>query len=358
MTGTERRFLKIWIALTVLAGIALYLSWVASLLIVVIVTAPLGILLVWTPTIWLYLTPAFVLYALLRLALRKRPVPRWAMAVVACAVVAGAGFTIPTLANREIEARADRIMAADMGEEPMIAPVESIALLVERRSFYPRCSEQCQRLLFSGLATAVVQGSLDALAGPAVARERVVRHRIVPIATGCDNRLLQASHADRSEFKGAYPAPLLWEKLDDLAKAGRCFRSDWSNDARADLYLVHDYGYRGDPSAAPRFDFRLVKFAAPQFCAVWRRDGDRLVPVLRRTRLTVRKLQVPLAVDPPDEFPFGFTPGGWKFGTPEQRGREPIAGLMRPWLRNDLRLSGLGRDRPPEIVIGGERPRD
>ncbi|HEX8262761.1 MAG TPA: hypothetical protein VF547_07800, partial [Allosphingosinicella sp.] len=205
--------------------------------------------------------------------------------------------------------------------------------------------------------TTVVQGSLGVLESPARTRERVIRHRIVPIAAGCDNSLLNASFADRSEWPGPPPPPYLWDMLAELAAKGRCFRSDWSHDGRADIYLVQEYGF---PSAAPkpaRFDLRLVKFDPPQRWAVLRRQGGRLIPIVRRTRLVVRKLAVPLTFSPPEEFA-SFRPGGWGVGSQEIRGREQFQGLMRPWLRNDLRLAGLGRNRPADIVVEGRRGRD
>lgn len=355
MSRGELRILKIWLAVTALAGISLFLGWIVILLLFLLITAPLAVLIHVTPTIWMYLTPGLLLYALLRLALRRRPVPRWVMGCTAGALVIAAGIAVPTLANREIERRAERIMAADMGNEPLLAPVRSIALLDD--GLAPRdgkCWDQCQRLLFSGLATTVVQGNIGVLANPASTREPVVSHRIVPIATGCDNSLLQASHADDSEWPGPPPPPYLWEKLEELEAQGRCFRSDWSNDARADIYLVREYGFGPHRPDPPRFDLRLVRFDPPRRWAVLRRDGERLVPIVRRTQLTVAKLAVPLAFKPPEEFN-GFEPGRWSIRIPEQRGREEIEGLMRPWLKNDLRLAGLGRNRPVDIVVEGKR---
>lgn len=149
-------------------------------------------------------------------------------------------------------------MRDDLGGEPRLAPVGSIAILVDRGLGSPRgeCWDDCQRLLFSGLASAVVQGPLDALRDPERSPFPVVRHSLMPIERRCDNRLLKGMYADQSEWRGPPPPPYLWDRLDDLVVRGRCFRSNVGRDARADLYFVTDHDY--DPSVTGRelYDFR------------------------------------------------------------------------------------------------------
>ncbi|HEX8263526.1 MAG TPA: hypothetical protein VF547_11685, partial [Allosphingosinicella sp.] len=143
MTNAELWALKIWLVVTVLAGISLFFGLIVLLLIFGLVTIPLALLITLMPTVWIYLTPALLLYALLRLTLRRRPVRPWILAFGSAAVAAAAGFAVPTLANREIERRADRIMAADMGEEPLLAPVGTVALVDDGLGRDGKCWDQC-----------------------------------------------------------------------------------------------------------------------------------------------------------------------------------------------------------------------
>jgi hypothetical protein len=353
MTRAERRVLKTWLIVTALAAIPFFFLWFQFLLMVTIIGIPIALLLSFAPTVWLYLTAALLLYVPLRFAFARYAVSRKLLAAASALIALGAGIAVPILANRAAERRVDFIMAGDMGAPPSIAPVGTVALLADRgMGDDRRCWDRCQRLLFSGIAHAVLRGSRDALGDIRRSPVPLLRHAIVPISRGCDNAMLIGAHAAREEWQGRGPAPYLWEKLDDFAARGECFRSDETRDARADLYLVSTYNLDPDrrQRRSPRFDFRLVSIEPFQRREIFRRERDRLVPVMRRTQVSFNRLAVPLLITPPFSFDIA-TPGHWGYARREERGSPPTYdGMMGEWLRNNLRISGLGANRAAIVV--------
>lgn len=358
MAGAERRALTFWLILSALAAIPLFFGWLLILLIFTGIGIPAAMLLNLVPTVWLYVTVILLLYLLLRLAFRRVRVSRTLLAGVSSVITVGTGIAIPLLANREVERQVAAIMARDMGSEPLVEPVESVAILVDAGlgSTDGKCWDECQRLLFSGLARNVMHGSLDALSNLEQSPTPLVRHSIVPFDHGCDNTLLYGTRASREEWDGPPPVPYLWNKLADFAARGECFRSDRTRDARADLYLVRTYNF--DPErqrrGQPEFDLRLIPVERFQRREVFRREGGRLIPLMRRTQVRFSRLAVPLQITPPFTFDTHM-PGHWTYAGTEERGSPPTYnGMMRHWLRNDLRISGLGADRA-EVVVSARR---
>jgi hypothetical protein len=358
MTNGERRLLKAWLILTILAAIPFFLGWLLILLIFTGIGIPVVFLLEAAPTIWLYATTILLVYALLRWAARGTRLSRALLAGVAVAVAVAAGVAVPTLANREIGRRVAAILEGDMGAEPLLKPVGSVAILIDA-GLGPtdgKCSDECQRILFSGFAGSVFQASLDALPPPGRRKSPIMRHSIVPMELGCDNAMLIATYASEAEWNGPPPPPFLWEKLDDLAANGKCFRSDRSSDARADLYLVNDWNH--DPragSAKVLFKPTLLPLEPFRRREVLVRRGERLVPLMRRTQLHYARLAVPLRVSPPFEFDT-YEPGHWTYQRAVEVGTWPrYDGMMGHWLRNDLRILGLGKRREPDIVVEAHR---
>ena len=354
MTVAERRWLKVWLALCVLAAIPMFLGWILILLIFTGLGVPVALLLGIMPTLWLYATAASLLYVALRLALRRFDFSRKRLASLAAAMAIAVGVAIPSFANKAVDRRVSEIMADDMGREPLLAPVRSVAIFNDAGMGPPegKCWDECQRLLFSGFADTVLHGSLGTLSSRRAAGPPLVRHRIVPVEEGCDNAMLMATFAARADWSGPPPPPYLWEKLDALARQGKCFRSDRTRDPAADLYLVSNWNFdprRGtvrtgfNPTLRPIEPFRRRE--------IFVRRGGRLVPLMRRTELRFARLAVPLRVSPPFEFD-AYEPGHWSYGPWEQVGTGPTYDeMMGHWLRNDLRIRGLGTKRGPDNVV-------
>lgn len=364
MTRLERRLFKLWLAVTVLTAVRWFLGWIAVLLIFTGIGIPLASLLEVMPTVWLYATAFLLVYVPLRRTVQRPAFTPPVLAGLAAAIVVVFAFAVPLLANRLIERRAVAIMAGDMGAPPLIEPMDSVAILVDAGLGPPdgKCWDECQRLLFSGLARHVLHGSLDALGNLERSPTPLVRHSIVPFERGCDNALLYPTYASRAEWRGRPPPPLLWEKLADFAARRLCFRSDRTRDARADLYLVSTYNFdpRRQRRDYPLFDLRLAPIEPFQRREVFRRQNERLVPLMRRTQLTFSRLAAPLRLTPPFTFDT-HTPGHWTYRSTEQRGLPPSYDeMMGHWLRNDVRVTGLGGSEP--VVTDGRtqpaRPRN
>ena len=355
MTRLERRLLKLWLILTVAAAIRWFAGEIAFMLIFTGIGIPIVLLLEIVPTVWLYATTGLMIYLLLRRIPHKQP-SRGISAGVAAASVMALGFAVPQLANREVERRAAAVMAGDMGTQPLVEPVGTVAILDDYdRARNHKCWDECQRLLFSGLSRNVLVGSIDALRSAGGRSTPLVRHSIVPFERGCDNSMLVAARATSQEWTGAPPPPLLWEKLAEFGARRHCFRSDRARDARADLYLVHT----SNLSAASRgegqgyFDLRFLPLDRLQRQEVFRRENGRLIPLMRRTELNFSRLAVPLRLTPPFTFTM-FRPGHWTYESSEVLGRPPASdGMMGRWLKNDLRITGLGAT--PEVTVIGRR---
>lgn len=335
MHRAERLILKLWLAVTMVAAIAMFANGIVVLLVLLMITLPIALLILCMPTIWLYMTPAITLYAVLRLLPGAKRWPRTVSALLATLPIAAMGFAVPIHANRETDRRAAAIMAEDMGQVPQARPGGSVTYLVDRGLAANECWDECQRFLFTGTARSYTQGSLDALKSP----RPLTRHGMVPIAEGCDNKLLKATYADNAEVGNRLPPPFLWDKLPEFAARGLCFRSDSIRDARADLMFAETYNFDDPERLRTGFDWRLHAFEPFKRREIFRREGDRLVRILRRTELRYAHLSVPLAVTPPFTFDV-HTRGSWKRSGTVTRGGEAPVGMKR-WVTNDLTVKGL-----------------
>lgn len=363
MNRAERWVLRLWWLVTVLAAIALFMPVLILILLFGIITVPLAMLGLAAPTIWLYLTPSLLIYALLCRTPRIREAPRWLLAPAACALPLAVGFLVPALANQRLDARLERLMARDLGSVPRIEPVGTAAYLSSRPGGWDdsdrQCFDFCQRLLFTGLARAVIVGPAAAPALVNGARPpegapppSLTLHEIVPIASGCDNKLLAPVSADARDLPGEGPFPYLWGKLDDLAREGRCFRSRVVPSVAADVRFmdIHEDPHWMPPSTG--YDLRLVPTGAVARREVWLRRGGRQVPVLRRTRIGYQRIAAPLRLIVWTDFETG-RPGHWAYGSAAMTGVDAGYGEAR-FLANDLRVTGL--ERETRAVSPSSRP--
>lgn len=354
MTPVERRFAKGWLLTALGAAIATWFNGCLAVLMFFVLPIPFVILIFQAPGIILYFTATALIYIPLRMAFGKSRKRRLVIAGTSLSLVVGASWLVARLANDHIEAATARLLANDHGGPPQISPVDTIGIARNSfRDFNEKCSDECQRLLFSGLAKSVIQGDLDMLAGDGLNKARTIRHSIVQIEKGCDNGLLTPSYAVGAEWSGGLPPPRLWEKLEVLEEEGLCFRSDVQHGGMADIYLVDETKFSDHPSE--RFPYRLTLSPFDQFKRqrVLIRSGNELVTVMQRTSFNVSKIGQPLWLVAPFSFDI-FTPGHWMYAGWSQLGTKlPSDQMMGHWIRNDVRIKGLGHGR--EIVVTGRK---
>jgi len=338
VSRAERLILKLWLVASALAAIAMFLNSLVVLLILLTFTIPIALLIECMPTIWLYMTPAIAIYA----ALRALPgIKRWpgaALAPLAMIPAAVTGFAVPTIANRETDRRAAAVMAEEGGTEPRIPTGASVTYLVDEGLAMKECWDECQRFLFTGTARSYTMGTLDALTSPASSPTPLTRHRMAPITTDCDNKLLKATYASGAEVGDRRPPPSLWDKLPEFEAKGLCFRSDPTRDARSDFVFAEDYHFADPERTRTGFDWRLHPVDRLKRREIFQRQGDRLIRILRRTELHYTRLAVPLAISPPFTFDV-HTRGSWRRGSALKRGSEAAVGTQR-WVTNDLTVKG------------------
>ncbi len=171
----ERRLIWLWCITTGAAWAAIawgvFWWWIA-----LIVTIPFGFGAFFAPTLWLYLTPALLVWLLLRWRLRLGLYAAGAsMAVVAVGV--------PNVMNRQLEATLREAVASDSGNPVAIGDTGgAIAWLQGEDEPLPGadayCGYECLRFLITGRAQAVLIG--PALRGLPDPDRQYLRIHLVP----------------------------------------------------------------------------------------------------------------------------------------------------------------------------------
>jgi hypothetical protein len=133
----------------------------------------------------------------------------------------------------------------------------------------------------------------------------------------------------------------LWDKLDEFAERGKCFRSEATSDNRAGIYLIDQWNFDPNRRQAAVFNPSFVPIEPFRRRMVVRNDNGRLVPLMRRTKLSYSLLATPLQITPPFTFDT-HKEGHCTYSGTREVGIDPPVGPMRAWLANDLRIKGLG----------------
>lgn len=347
MHTLDRRFLQLWATVTAGAGCAIFLAPILVLLILSIIGIPLAMLLGILPGVWVYLTPTLALYGLLRVS-RRRARPLLLLVVAAIPPLA-AGFFVPLLANRATEERVGAILAQDHGEPPMLPRGLSIVYAVDRGLGSPdKCWDTCQRLLFSQTAASFAEVSLKHVPLLASLPKPVRRFSLGPIGTGCENSRMQGTYASEKEVGRIHPAPLLWDKLPQLARQGLCLHDDAVRDARPDVLVINRWNY--DPAFRGfRFDgsgWRLSLHPIAPFRrreVFRRRTPEGWTRLMRRTEVQYARLTAPLWLVPGFSFDTA-SPTHWQWRNQRTVG-SPIEHYQPTnWngiIANDLAVQGL-----------------
>lgn len=316
------------------------------LLLMSVIGIPLALLLNLLPGVWIYLTIALSIYALLRLVWREAS-PLW-MVMFAVIPSLAMGFFVPLLANKATEKRVTALLAQDHGEPPILPRGLSIVLAIDRGLGSPnKCWDTCQRLLFSQTASSFVEVPLDQLPMLASLPSRARRFSLGPIGKECNNTRLVASYASEEEVGNMHPPPRLWDKLPELAQQGLCVHDNEVRDVRSDVLVIDQKNY--DPA------FRAFRFDGPGWRLsfnpiepferreVFRRTQKGWTRLMRRTEVRYAQLSTPLWLVPGFTFDTS-TPTHWKWQNHRAVGRPIEIYIPTTWsgiLANDLSIRGL-----------------
>jgi hypothetical protein len=340
VSKTERWLLILWVAAifwTLLAFVFPSLSsTVVVILTMLMVTIPVAMLLLFFPTLALYMTAGAPIYFLLR---NKSRAVAFAAAF---AVVAVPAFTIPIWANRTLEAEVARLGQRNYGGPITLPAGKNLAYLYDYGEGFDwdvGCDEQCQRLLFSGVADSVLLGDTSALKTGGKLKRYWLESSRVP----CPFARLTKAYTDERELgrNAPYPRPLLADYFQRRANYTECWLEASAQLEQADVILAHW------PSSIPkrhavladRLDPRPIAAAETSEVAIYVRQPGQLRRVMRQTHASANLFRVPLLLDAPFVFAT-YTPGGWARSGVVAAGRQPEFGLQA-FLKNDLTVRDL-----------------
>ncbi len=301
MNIVDRRLVKTWAAATIGAGLVAWQSGFLFYLMLTIVGIPIAVILTLMPGFWIYLTSASMIYGLLRLVWRgANPL---ALLVIAAIPPLAAGIIIPIVANKVTEERVATLLADDHGSPPELPPGLSITYAIDRGLGSPnRCSDVCQRLIFSRTATSFIELPLDMVPMLGSLPEPVHRFSLGPIVDGCDNSRLQATYASDKEGGHVLPPPRLWDKLPEFQRRGECFHDNAVHDARADVLVLQRWNYDPDfrthPFMGGGWRLSLHPIAPFKRSEVFRKTAKGWTRLMRRTEVEYAQLSVPLWLEP------------------------------------------------------------
>lgn len=340
MNRLERWLLVLWIvtsAWTLMAFIFWGLTSLAMLILAFTgIAFPLALLLWWLPALALHLTIGVPIYFSLRRLSRS-------IAMIASLAMTGVlMIIIPAIANSAQENRIAGVTKNDGGGPIALMSGQTVARLYDWGDNFDwdrGCEEDCQRLLFSGAASAVILGDTDALKGPT----KLKRYWLGPAHGPCPKaRYTPVYASDLDVGKDApYPRPRLYYKLLDLQNEGLCLYESNAKLDEADVILARWYHPVAKSKAvfADRLDLSLMAGTSYEAIAIYRRSGSKLFQTMRQSSAAARSLSIPLMLKAPFVFDT-ISPGGWSRGAQVRAGQRPNFGLQ-VFLTNDLRVRGL-----------------
>lgn len=336
-----------WFILLGATIVQFVLPFLAPMLVFLVVTIPFSLLLWFAPTTLLYLTLLFVLLAAIEWANRSGRLSAWASLGIAVLLSGAIGWSAAVLLDREHDRRLKALATEDGGERPLLARRNGIALVAGHSPEEGRCWGNCQRLLYRGVTPYVLVGDEAMLDAVREGRKRrVMRHRLISVAAGCNRVFLGQERLPQAEWGKAADPPFIWDYREILEQRGLCLRSEWIDDPRADIYLLDHIkssnSGRGDEA---RSWFELFPRRTWWRQTFLERQGRFLRPIYQATAVESARISRPLVILPPLAFAT-YTPGGPVTDAAVAYGQrnheeQPLDNLIR----DDLRL--------PELVAWG-----
>jgi len=309
-----------WVLVTLGAFIAFAFPGLVFLLIFVGV----GILLAQLPFLWFYTGIPGALYLGLRLAATS-----WSLAAAiglgSMLAIYAAGSHFAAAGREATLTQAESLVAEDIEGPVALDPVETFLDL--RRDIdvadraYLECSDTCQRVLFSGLATRFAIGEAAHFDPANPEQAALIVHEIVPLDEGCDENWLDGVRARKEDFAHIADRRFLYlsAALVDLEfDDGLCLRSTPADRVRADVIKVESGpGIAAGFSSQARWDFRLERLDTWARTELYVAGGDALDRRFRETSVRYALVSKPLSPRAPYKWNT-FTPGGWVAGTRQE----------------------------------------
>jgi hypothetical protein len=281
----------------------------------------LGILLAPLPFLWFYTGVPGAIYLGLRRAGTGWPLAA-AIGVGGVLAIYAVGSHFAAIGRDATQAEAMALVADDSEGPVALEPVETFLDL--RRDIDPadraylECSETCQRVLFSGLATRFAIGETARFDPDGPEQPALIVHEIVPLDEGCDESWLDDIRARNEDFAHIKDRRFLYlsAALVDLEfDDALCLRSTPADRVRADAIRVESGpGIAATFSDRARWDFRLERLETWARTEFYVATGDALDRRFRETFVEYELVSKPLSPRAPFKFNT-FTPGGWVAGT-------------------------------------------
>ncbi|MEO8722354.1 MAG: hypothetical protein ABI395_02370 [Sphingobium sp.] len=338
MNKLEKIVLGLWMGTGVWTAMALTMTGLTSLIVFVlmmtIIGLPLALLLLQFPSAFLYFSASLPVYLLLRK--KSRPVAAAISAVITLVVMT----SIPMVANTKLAEEIAPIPRTDGGKPVSVSKDSVVAVLSNYApsSLDTECEDDCQRLLFSGIASSVIRGHVSAMHNKSA---ELQRYWLGPAKGPCHPAPMTMARAMPQDVGNYIPVPLLQEKARDAYGDGKCFFTQKAQLEEADVILARDDYAFGKPGQRNlrQTDLRLMRLDRSQWIGVWTRSEDGFSQAMKQSYASSQKLAVPLLFDAPFVFDV-YSPARWHTDGIIEVGHQPAYGLA-VFIMNDTRVRGF-----------------
>jgi hypothetical protein len=334
----EKIGLWLWVAAGIWTITAFAVTDLTSLLLfllmISVIGLPVALLLPLLPSAFLYLSASAPLYLLLRRKSRR----------IAAAFSIGTTLAImtaiPVIVNNKLAKQLVPMTSKD-GGAAINVPSDSVVAVLSAyspSSSDTECEEYCQRLLFSGVARAVIRGHVSALDKKS---SKLQRYWLGPAKGPCRPAPMTKAYAMPQDIGHNYPGRLLQERARDAYADGKCFFAQTARLAEADVVLAGDHFALEmlERQRPDQPDLRLMQLDSHQWIGTWTRHKGGFRPAMRQSYASARKLEVPLLFDAPFTFDV-YSPAQWRTDGLIEVGQKPPYGLA-VFITNDTRVRGF-----------------
>jgi hypothetical protein len=309
-------------------------SLIVFVLMITIIGFPIAFLLLQFSTAFLYLSASLPFYLLFR---RKSRRIAAAISIITTLAVMTA---IPLIVNSKLAEKLALISSKDGGMAINVPKDSTVAVLTAYAPYSSdtECEDDCQRLLFSGVAHAVIRGHVSALHDKSA---KLQRYWLGPAMGPCHPAPMTMARAMPEDVGNYFPLPLLQEKARDAYGDGKCFFAQKVQLTEADVILARDDYAFGKPERQrpEQADLRFMRLDRNQWVGVWTRSKGGLPQAMKQSYASAHKLAVPLQFAAPFVFDV-YSSAQWHTNGLIEVGRQPAYGLAI-FITNDTRVRGF-----------------